>query len=297
MNAIQRRRRPWAAVVAASLILGIGSVGAGAMQAGQQEQLPSKAKQARLDKDRERDRQHQREQAHRPPVQQPRQQPVQQTRQQPLARRAPVQPALAPPPARHPLNREQQERLRIDRERAERLRTQEYRPAQQREDQLKREKRSAQRRYEQDYYRRLVQHRNYWIAHRYDPYRDPFYYTPPIYRYRFDGRYYQTNRYGAHLMQLAVNFGYQEGLRAGIADREDGWAYDYRSNDAYQDASYGYYGYYLDQLQYRYYFREGFRRGYDDGYYRRYRYGRIADDGTYVVIAAILSAILGLQPL
>jgi len=108
-------------------------------------------------------------------------------------------------------------------------------------------------------------------------------------------RYYQTNRFGADLMRQAVNYGYQEGLRAGRADREDGWRSDYRNSLGYRNASYGYYGYYLDQDQYRYYFRQGFRRGYEDGYYGRYRYGRRNDDGTFVVLAAVLAVILGLE--
>ena len=76
---------------------------------------------------------------------------------------------------------------------------------------------------------------------------------------------------------------------------EDGWRSDYRNSFGYRDASYGYYGYYLDQDQYRYYFRQGFRRGYEDGYYGRYRYGRRNDDGTFVVLAAVLAVILGLE--
>jgi len=36
---------------------------------------------------------------------------------------------------------------------------------------------------------------------------------------------------------------------------------------------YGYDGYYVDVTEYQYYFREGFRRGYEDGYYGRSQYG------------------------
>lgn len=43
---------------------------------------------------------------------------------------------------------------------------------------------------------------------------------------------------------------------------------------AYQDATYGYDSYYVELDEYRYYFREGFRRGYEDGYHSRSRYGR-----------------------
>jgi hypothetical protein len=46
---------------------------------------------------------------------------------------------------------------------------------------------------------------------------------------------------------------------------------DYRDCYAYQDANFGYDGYYEDQGAYNHYFREGFRRGYEDGYYSRYQ--------------------------
>ena len=69
-------------------------------------------------------------------------------------------------------------------------------------------------------------------------------------------------------------------LQAGRADRMDGWRPDYRNSFAYQDGNYGYRGYYVDRREYNHYFREGFRRGYEDGYYRQSRYGRY-DNGNY----------------
>jgi hypothetical protein len=75
-------------------------------------------------------------------------------------------------------------------------------------------------------------------------------------------------------MRQAINYGYEEGFYAGRADRTDRWNYNFRDAYAYQDANYGYDGYYVDHSTYNYYFREGFRRGYDDGYYSRYQYGR-----------------------
>jgi hypothetical protein len=61
------------------------------------------------------------------------------------------------------------------------------------------------------------------------------------------------------------------------------------------DANFGYNGYYVGRDEYEYYFRQGFRRGYEDGYGRDYRYGRY-DNGTYSILAVVLNAILGLQP-
>ena len=152
-----------------------------------------------------------------------------------------------------------------------------------------------QYRYQQQYYQRLRSQQARWNARRYDYYNDPFYYTPASYRYSYGGRYYETNRYGADLMRQAVNYGYQEGLRAGRADRGDDWRYDYRNSYAYQDANYGYNGYYIDQDEYNYYFRQGFQRGYDDGYRDDYRYGRRDDDGHAAILASVLAVILGLQ--
>jgi len=95
-------------------------------------------------------------------------------------------------------------------------------------------------------------------------------------------------------LRRAVNAGYQEGFLAGQADREDGWNFDYESSDAYLDASYGYDGYYVEVADYQYYFREGFRRGYEDGYYGRYQYGSYSN-GTYGILGDVLSLILDLR--
>ena len=62
----------------------------------------------------------------------------------------------------------------------------------------------------------------------------------------------------------------------------------------YQDASYGYDGYYVDLSEYQYYFRQGFNRGYEDGYYSRSQYGRYSN-GTLGILGTILEQILNLQ--
>ncbi len=128
-------------------------------------------------------------------------------------------------------------------------------------------------------------------------YNASWYSAPVIYRYQRDGRYHDVNRYAADLLQQAVDLGYREGRSAGRADREDGWQADYRNSYAWQDASYGYNGWYVDRDEYAHYFREGFRRGYDDGYYGRSEYGRRDDSGDYLILAAVLGAILGFQQL
>ncbi|HZV22332.1 MAG TPA: hypothetical protein VFF93_01030 [Luteimonas sp.] len=162
---------------------------------------------------------------------------------------------------------------------------------------LQRERRMAQYRYQQQYYRRMQEQRQRMLARRYDYASDPYFYTPDSYRYSYAGNWYQTNRYGADVLRQAVNDGYQEGVRAGLADRQDGWRADYRNAYAYQDADYGYNGYYVSQSDYAYYFRQGFRRGYDDGYHSRDQYGRYDDNGSGSILQAVLAAILNLQPL
>jgi hypothetical protein len=171
------------------------------------------------------------------------------------------------------------------------------RQVQQQAAQLQQEKRMAQYRFQQQYSERLRQQQIRIENERdYNYSNDPYFYTPPSYRYSRDGSYYETNEYGAKLLRRAVNYGYEEGFRAGEADREDGWASSYRDSYAYQDANYGYDGYYVDREDYNHYFREGFRRGYEDGYDSRHQYGSNSD-GKYSVLGEVLSSILNLQSL
>jgi hypothetical protein len=88
---------------------------------------------------------------------------------------------------------------------------------------LQQQRRIHQYRYQQEYYDRLRRQQASWNVRNYDYYNDPYYYTPASYRYRYAGRWHETNRYGADLIRQAVNRGYQEGLYAGRADREHRW--------------------------------------------------------------------------
>lgn len=92
------------------------------------------------------------------------------------------------------------------------------------------------------------------------------------------------------MLRDAVNYGYEEGFRAGQADRNDRWGYNYQQSYGYQDASYGYDSYYVDLSEYNYYFRQGFQRGYEDGYYGRYEYGQY-NNGRYNILSQILGSI------
>jgi len=153
---------------------------------------------------------------------------------------------------------------------------------------LEQQRRRAQLRYQQSYLERVRQDQLRLQNWRYSDY------GPSNYRYSRSGSYYETNRYGAQMLQQAVNNGYEEGYRAGQADREDGWSFGPNDAIGYQDSSYGYDGYYVDLSEYQYYFREGFSRGYEDGYYSRSQYGRYSN-GTAGILGTILEQILNLQ--
>ena len=163
---------------------------------------------------------------------------------------------------------------------------------------LRQQNRLNHLRFQQEYYERLRLQRAQLSQAQYNYYNDPYYYTAPNYRYMRDGRSYMTNQYGIKALDKALQAGYNEGYKAGRADREDRWRNDYRSSFAYQDANYGFDGRYVAQDEYQHYFREGFQRGYEDGYYGRHKYGQKSDGGIndeWLIAGAVVAAILGYQ--
>jgi TolA-binding protein len=160
--------------------------------------------------------------------------------------------------------------------------------AQQRETRLQQQRRQAHLRFQQQYLERLRQDQiNLQNARSNE-------YSAPNYRYSRGGRYYQTNQYGVDLLRQGVNHGYERGVRAGQADREDRTRFSYKDSYAYQDASYGYNGYHVDLNEYRHYFREGFNRGYQDGYYSRSQYGSNSN-GSLSLLGNILQQVFNVQ--
>lgn len=147
-------------------------------------------------------------------------------------------------------------------------------------------RRIAYARYRQDYDRRM---RSFQV--RYAP---RYYVRPAHYRYFHGGTWYSTSNYGADVLRQAVDWGYREGMRAGRADRYDGWAPEYRDSIAWRQGGFGYGGRYVSRADYAYYFRQGFQRGYDDGYFGRMQYGRYVDNDA-VIAEAVIGTILGLQ--
>jgi hypothetical protein len=191
---------------------------------------------------------------------------------------------------------EQQQRINEQRQRdvqyQQQLR-QQLSVAQQRAAQMQAQRRNAQYAAQQQYLRNLQEQQQRLQAQR-DYSRDPAFITAPTYRYRRGNAYVQTNQYGADVLKQAVNYGYQQGVQFGQADRNDGVRSNYQNSYAYQDANYGYNGQYVSQSDYNYYFREGFRRGYQDGYNHQSQYGNFSN-GSGSILGNILSGILGLQ--
>jgi hypothetical protein len=186
---------------------------------------------------------------------------------------------------------QQQQRLTQYRDHLE----QQQRLAQPRSAQLQHQNRHAQYSVQQQYMSRL--HQQQLAVQRQAPARygnDPYFSTPATYRYSRGGRVYETNQYGVNLFRQAVNYGYDQGYRTGRADRQDRSHSDYQGSFAYQDANYGYGGFYIDRDDYNNYFREGFRRGYEDGYGARHQYGTYAN-GRATILGGVLGTILNFQ--
>lgn len=202
-----------------------------------------------------------------------------------------------PPGQRHSqerqmqLIREQQKRVAIYRQGW----TQQEIAARQYAAQLQQNRRAAAYTYQQAYLARLQQQQNA-LRNNYNYNNDPYFYTAPSYSYIRDGSTFQVNQMGADQLRQAINSGYSEGFRAGQADQQDRYTSGYQNSYAYQNANFGYSGYAGDQDSYNHYFRQGFTKGYDDGYNSRSQFGTVAN-GKPTVLGAVLSTILNLQNL
>jgi len=87
-----------------------------------------------------------------------------------------------------------------------------------------------------------------------------------------DDRYGRNGGYG-NTSQLAINQGYQDGLYTGSSDAQRGQNYNPQRSHFYRNGHGdpgGYYGGYQNQQAYR----DGFLRGYSDGYRRNGSYNR-----------------------
>ena len=195
---------------------------------------------------------------------------------------------------------QQQQQARIDENRRrqsdyERVLDQRMRDAREQQAHLQQQRRMAAYEEQQRYYAHLQAQRARMRSER-DYNIDPYYDDLPTYSYRVGNTIRVTSEYGADLLEQAVTYGYDQGVHVGRADRLDRRVSSYRSTFAYQDANYGYAGQYVSQNDYNYFFREGFRRGYTDGYGSRSQYGSF-NNGSGSILANVLSGILGLTNL
>jgi hypothetical protein len=113
------------------------------------------------------------------------------------------------------------------------------------------------------------------------------------FRYNLGGVYRETNQYGADALRQAVDRGYQEGYRAGLMDRRNRASGNFDRAFGYSEGNFAYTGSYVPAGDYRYYFREGFQRGYDDAFGNRSRYGTFSN-GRASILGDIAAGILGL---
>jgi hypothetical protein len=190
---------------------------------------------------------------------------------------------------------EQQQRVKQEQVRATQYKQKldnQVRVAQQKATDFQNQKRTAQAQAQQQYAAQLRQQQQQIQTNR-DYSKDPYVQTPHTFKYVVSGKSRQTNQYGADVLRQAVNNGYTQGFRAGAADHQDHRRSSYQTSFGYTDANYGYGGNYVDQSDYNYYFRQGFRRGYDDGYNSRSRYGS-SSNGTPTILGSLLTSILGL---
>jgi hypothetical protein len=196
---------------------------------------------------------------------------------------------------RQPSDEERQRRIGEERQRQsdyQRVLDQRVAAAQAQQAQLQAQRRNAQYAQQQAYIASLQAQRQRIAAER-NYQTDPYFTTATAYRYRVSGVSRETNQYGVEVLRSAVNNGYTQGVQAGRADRQDGRRSNYRATFAYQDANYGYAGQYVAQSDYNYYFRQGFQRGYEDGYASTSRYGSF-NNGTGSILSSLLTSILGL---
>ncbi|HVG31038.1 MAG TPA: hypothetical protein VM864_15110 [Pyrinomonadaceae bacterium] len=96
-------------------------------------------------------------------------------------------------------------------------------------------------------------------------------------RYERNGGYYGNNggygNGGYNVAQIAANEGYRDGLNTGASDGQRGQSYNPQRSHYYRNATDGYNSSYGSRSTYQQYYRDGFVRGYQEGY-RQYGNGR-----------------------
>ncbi len=87
---------------------------------------------------------------------------------------------------------------------------------------------------------------------------DDWRYRNDDWRYNYGGSF--------QLRQTALNAGYNEGIKEGRRDRQNGERFEYRDEEDFRNANTDYSSRLGNRELYRQYFRQGFANGYRDGY-------------------------------
>ena len=97
-----------------------------------------------------------------------------------------------------------------------------------------------------------------------------------------DWRYRRNGQYD-NISQVAINQGVQDGLYTGSRDAQRGQSYDPQRSHFYRNGhgDNGGYGRYGNSYQYAQAYRQGFLRGYDQGFRQYGGYNRNRRSGTY----------------
>ena len=102
------------------------------------------------------------------------------------------------------------------------------------------------------------------------------------YRYGNNGGYGNNGRYGGYnnnnIYRAALNNGYQAGVYTGASDAQRGQSYDPQRSHYYKNGTDGYNSSYGNKGQYKQAYRDGFLRGYQEGFQR---YGGYNNRGGY----------------
>ena len=114
------------------------------------------------------------------------------------------------------------------------------------------------------------------------------------YRITHEGRDYEMNYDGSELLKQSLNSGYQQGYQAGKEDHKAKRGEAFSESLIYQNATTDYQSDVVDLNLYQYYFREGFQRGYADGYKNQKQYGK-STNGIRFISDTISQEILNIQ--
>ena len=118
------------------------------------------------------------------------------------------------------------------------------------------------------------------------------------YRVYRNGGWYNTDRRGTELLRRAIEEGYRQGFATARRDRNRRLSQmNWGGSSIYRSGQYGWQSH-VDRSLYQHYFRQGFERGYQDGFNSggHLRYGSYTGgNGIATILGSILESILNVQ--